>query len=63
MLRLMGAERAIFDHTDPTSEAAADARADADAASGRIVDHVEVAAWLAKWGTTAETPMPPEWLA
>jgi predicted transcriptional regulator len=59
----MEAERAIFDHTDAAAEAAADARADADHAAGRSVDHAEVAAWLSKWGTADETPMPPEWLA
>lgn len=59
----MGVERAIFDHTDAAAEAAADARADADHAAGRIVDHAEAAAWLSKWGTADETPMPPEWLA
>ena len=59
----MRAERAIFDHTDSAAEAAADARADADHLAGRIVDHTAVAAWLAKWGTTDETPMPAEWLA
>lgn len=58
----MGAERAIFDDTDPAEEAAADARALADYAAGRVVPHAEVAAWLAKWGTPDETPMPPEWL-
>lgn len=55
----MRAERAIFDHTD----AAAEAAADADQAAGRMVDHAEVAAWLGRWGTPDETPMPPEWLA
>lgn len=59
----MGAERAIFDHTDAAAEAAADARADADLAAGWVVDHAEVAAWLGRWGTPDETPMPPEWLA
>lgn len=59
----MGAKRAIFDNSDAAAEAAADARADADYIAGRIVDHTEVAAWLAKWGTADETPMPPEWLA
>ncbi|MDH4742517.1 antitoxin [Sphingomonas sp. CBMAI 2297] len=63
MFPWMGTERAIFESTDLAAEAAADARADADSAAGRIVDHAEVAAWLAKWGTADETPMPPQWLA
>ena len=58
----MNAERAIFDKIDQDAEAAADARADADILAGRVIDHAEVAAWLAKWGTTDETPPPPEWL-
>jgi predicted transcriptional regulator len=59
----MKAERAIFEQTDSDAEASADARADADIQAGRIVDHAEVAAWLAKWGTPEETPAPSEWLA
>nr|WP_299910761.1 antitoxin [Sphingomonas bacterium] len=59
----MKVERAIFEQTDPDAEAAADARADADIKAGRTVDHADVAAWLAKWGTPDEIPAPPEWLA
>lgn len=59
----MGTERAIFDQTDVAAEKDADARAAADHAAGRIVDHEKVAAWLAKWGTDEEVPMPPEWRA
>lgn len=58
----MEAERAIFEHADPDAEAVADARADADIAAGRAVDHADVVAWLAKWGTPDETSAPPEWL-
>lgn len=59
----MTAERAIFDRPDEDdADALADAEADADLAAGRVVDHAEVAAWLAKWGTAAETPAPAEWL-
>ncbi|MDR6852442.1 putative transcriptional regulator [Sphingomonas sp. BE123] len=59
----MNAERDIFDRP-PQDEAdrIADAEADADVAAGRIVDHAEVAAWLAKWGTPEETAAPAEWL-
>jgi predicted transcriptional regulator len=59
----MKAERAIFDHIDRYAEAVADARAEADIAAGRLIEHEKVAAWLAKWGTPDETPAPPEWLA
>lgn len=60
---LMRPERAIFDKADPHAEDAADARADADIRAGKIVDHADVAAWLAKWGAEDEAPVPPEWLA
>ena len=56
----MKIERALYEQ--PEAEAAADARAEADIAAGRVVDHAVVAAWLAKWGTPEETPAPPEWL-
>jgi len=59
----MNAERAIYHDIDLDAEAAADARAEADIEAGRVVDHEEVAAWLAKWGSPDETPAPAEWLA
>jgi predicted transcriptional regulator len=60
---LMNAEREIFDRPNESdADALADAEADADVAAGRIVDHAEVAKWLAKWGTSEEAPAPPEWL-
>ena len=59
----MKAERSIFEQIDSDAEAIADARAEADIAAGRIVDHAEVAAWLAAWGTKDERPAPPEWFA
>ncbi len=43
-------------------EALRDAQADADFAAGRVVPHEKVREWLARWGTPAETPLPPEWL-
>jgi predicted transcriptional regulator len=58
----MNAERAIYEQHDPDAEAAADARAEADIKAGRVVDHADVAAWLATWGTPDEKPVPPEWL-
>ena len=59
----MEAERVIFEQIDHGAEAAAEARAKADIAAGRVVDHAEVAAWLTTWGTKDERPAPPEWLA
>jgi predicted transcriptional regulator len=56
----MNIERAIFEQIDKAALAAAEA--EADIAAGRFVNHSLVAAWLAKWGTADETPMPPEWL-
>jgi len=59
----MHAERAIFEQIDPDAELLADARAEADIAAGRIVNHAEVAAWLATWGTPEEAPAPARWFA
>lgn len=44
-------------------DALRDAEADADIAAGRLIPHEQVMAWVAKWGTPEETPIPPEWLA
>lgn len=57
----MNMEREIFSERDPEAQAARDARADADIAAGRGVDHEIVGAWLRKWGTPEETPAPREW--
>ena len=54
----MSRERALFDTSDPAAEAQADARADGDAAAGRVVSHSAVRRWLASWGTGARTPRP-----
>ena len=59
----MNPEQALFQQTNPDAETRADARAEADIAAGRVVDHAEVAAWLATWGKPAERPAPPEWFA
>ncbi len=42
-------------------EEASDARAAADIRAARVVDHAEVATWLATWGTPQEAPLPPSW--
>ena len=44
------------------AEAASIARARADIAEGRVVEHEKVAEWLKTWGTRDEHPIPPEWL-
>ena len=54
----MTRERSPFDTGDPAAEAAADARAEADAAAGRVVSHGAVRRWLASWGTGARLPRP-----
>ncbi|MES2442209.1 MAG: antitoxin [Pseudomonadota bacterium] len=59
----MNMEREIFGERDPEAQAARDARADADIAAGRYVEHEKVSAWLKTWGKPDEKPMPPEWLA
>ena len=52
-------EPSVFDEIDDQAEAAADARADADVAAGRTVDHEAMKAWLLSWGTPDELPPPP----
>jgi len=58
----MKPERAIFEDTQAAG-AAADARALDDIEAGRVVDHADVAAWLEKWGTPEERPLPDSWRA
>ncbi len=58
----MKPERAIFED-NATAEAAAEARALDDIQAGRVVDHAEVAAWLEKWGSPEEKPLPDLWRA
>ena len=57
----MNVERGIFEEPDPEAEAAADARARADVAAGRVIPHDKVVAWLRTWGTPGEGPPPAEW--
>jgi predicted transcriptional regulator len=58
----MNAEREIFERPDEAeADRLSDAEADADIAAGRVVDHEEVAAWLATWGKPDEKPAPEEW--
>ena len=53
-------EETIFDYYDEAQEAAADARAEADVAAGRVVSHEAVMKWLmSKW---TDNPLPrPKW--
>jgi predicted transcriptional regulator len=51
-------EPSLFDQIDDDAEAAADARADADVAAGRVVSHEAMKRWLLSWGTPDESPAP-----
>jgi predicted transcriptional regulator len=51
----------LFDEVDDVFEAAADAEAEADVSSGRLIPHEEVSAWLDTWGTPNEKPAPKTW--
>ena len=48
----------MFDETDAAGEAEADARAEADLATGQIVSHSAMKTWLSSWGTPEELPPP-----
>lgn len=55
----MKIEPAIFDEIDDAAEAAADARAEADLATGRVISHEAVSRWLSSWAESDPKP-PPE---
>lgn len=57
-IQAMNRERSLFDRNDPAAEAAADVRADADVAAGRLVGHSAVRRWLASWGSGNRQPRP-----
>ena len=48
----------LFDGTDDAAEAKADARAEADAAAGRLISHSAVKRWLKSWSRAERTPRP-----
>lgn len=48
----------MFDEIDDDAEAAADARAEADIAAGRVISHEAMKRWLLSWGTDDELPPP-----
>ncbi len=52
----MTREKSIFDESDHATEAAADARAEADVHAGRLISHEAVKRRVASWGT--ENPLP-----
>ena len=54
----MKIEPAIFDDLDDEAEAAADARAEADVAAGRVVSHEAVSRWLKSWADGSPGPAP-----
>jgi predicted transcriptional regulator len=51
-------EPSLFDEIDDDAEAAADARAEADIAAGRVISHEAMKRWLLSWGTLEEGPAP-----
>ena len=51
-------EPSLFDEIDDDAEAAADVRADADVAAGRVISHEAMKRWLLSWGTPDEKPAP-----
>jgi predicted transcriptional regulator len=48
----------LFDEADDAEEAAADARAEADVAAGRLISHEAVSRWLDTWGKSEPLPRP-----
>jgi predicted transcriptional regulator len=48
----------LFDTTDESAEAAADARAEADYRAGRVISHAAMTRWLRSWGDPDELPRP-----
>lgn len=54
----MTREKSLFDESDPAAEAAADARADADVAAGRLVGHDAVKRWITSLATDEPLPRP-----
>lgn len=54
----MAREETLFEESDPAAEIAADARAEADVAAGRLISHKAVRRWLASWGSDAQAPRP-----
>lgn len=51
-------EPSLLDEIDDDAEAAADARAEADIAAGRVISHEAMKRWLLSWGAPNELPPP-----
>ena len=51
-------EPSLFDEIDDAAENAADTRAEADIAAGRVISHDAMKAWLLSWSTPNELPPP-----
>ncbi|GHH13954.1 hypothetical protein GCM10008023_15170 [Sphingomonas glacialis] len=58
MLASMDPKPTLFESVDPAAEAAADERAEADVAAGRLISHEAVKRWAASWGSDAPLPRP-----
>lgn len=54
----MKIEPSLFDEIDDEVEAAADARAEADLAAGRLISQEAVSRWLASWAKGSPTAPP-----
>jgi hypothetical protein len=54
----MKIEKTLFDHSDQQSEAKADARADEDVRTDRLISHDAVRRWLASWGSSKPLSRP-----
>ena len=58
MLWRMKPEDALFHTSDAAAEAEADARAEADVAAGRVISHDAVRTWLTSLATANPLPRP-----
>jgi len=54
----MNSAKTPFDPSTAESEAAAEARAEADVQAGRLISHSAVRRWLQSWGTSNPLPRP-----
>jgi predicted transcriptional regulator len=58
----MKPEPSLYDDPDQAAEDAADAEGIAQADTGRLIPHEEVAVWLDTWGTPEFKPARAAWL-
>jgi len=52
----MKSEKSLFD--SPEAEAKSEARAEADARTGRVISNEAVKRWLSSWGSAKRLPRP-----